>query len=566
MAEPTPETPNFGFTRVNRGEGLQKNGYAPLDLDRLTLDYLLKAMVDHEHSAEGRLADPTNAPTAAAQTILGTLPAGQTFYYKISYLDEHGLETAASPETSATTAAPIAAPNAPSAFVETSGGTLPIGTYSYAITYVDANGNETLASGATLIQVTSGSTNRVRLELPALVAGALSYKIYRAKPGQSRVYFLDTTNTSPYYDDGSVSEQVTITAPRFNTTNSTNSVDVTVPGGTLGADVFGWNIYRSSRPGEYGGNSLVKSVVETTTATSGVLLTTWTDDGSTLRKGFPRKVSSTLGGGKIVSLNQVAGSLPLSTMPRGSRTWSSFLPGVLADSTVYNKTYLNTDVNPTAITAHFLTPPTGADGSNKIQITVTDAAATPGVVLLEVDDNGAYHSRTWPLVASAQYEAENGTRSNEGTIPIIADSTASNQQSVELNGQNEYIEIDLGVMDSGTYTAYTSIRASTGSATPANDIKFDVLDGLDSVIQTVSETAVDGPYTEYVAPSWTADGDTQYKLRVTKAQATAGTMLVDTFRWEADVVTLSQGDVELSVVVVGSPSTNGSDVNVTLWF
>lgn len=304
----TPDTVNFGLTRIGPGEGLQKDGHKALDADRVTLDALLKANQQHTHDGEERLADPVGAPTAVASPTDGTLPGNVTYYYSISYLDEWGLETAASPEVQVTTQSMVNAPAAPTLAHVPTGGTLGVGTYQYLITFADLQGGETTPSLKSSILLTSDvcvGTSQITLNMPAPPLETPCINIYRQKPGQSQFYFLEKITNSAYTDDGSVAEDITLTPPVANTTSSTSSITITAPEVPIPAGVTAWRIYRTTISGNYPASALVHAVVETTDETGTEIVTTWVDTGTTLLPGRPKIYSSTIAGGPNIAATAV---------------------------------------------------------------------------------------------------------------------------------------------------------------------------------------------------------------------------------------------------------------------
>ena len=78
------------------------------------LDSLLGAMEDHDHSGGERLLDPADAPTMDLREIGGSLPAGRTYHYAVTFVDRFGLETVPSDEVDVVTPAPVQPPISPS--------------------------------------------------------------------------------------------------------------------------------------------------------------------------------------------------------------------------------------------------------------------------------------------------------------------------------------------------------------------------------------------------------------------------------------------------------------------
>ena len=150
----------------------QRFGFDPAntDFDWRTVDEILAALETHDHSGGTTpvaLADPTAAPTAAAAGTGGTLANGQTLYYQVSYIDQFGLETAASAELAVPLAATASSTDPPNPTGDTvTGATLPAGTYYYALTVITSAGESALGPPA-IISVVPGQ-NLVHVGLPAL--------------------------------------------------------------------------------------------------------------------------------------------------------------------------------------------------------------------------------------------------------------------------------------------------------------------------------------------------------------------------------------------------------------
>jgi hypothetical protein len=556
----TPDTDHFGLTRVGEGEQLSKNGFAALDLDRVTVDDMLYALSLHTHSAEPRLASPAGAPALIGRPTGGTLPPNVTLYYRISYLDKWGLETAGSSEASITTSGAINSPSAIAGTIETSGGTLTSGLYAYVATFATPSGGETVPGPRTEVRIESGSTNRTRLVLPDLAPGSAFVRIYRSRPGQTQYYFLFETDANNFYDDGSLTEDTTVTIPGFNSTNSANSVEVTVPGGLLPPGVFGWKLYRSVTPSTYAGFNLVHVVVEGTTETSNDIRTSWQDTGEALQRGEPRQVSSTMSGGATVELAQLGGKFPLSATPRGSRSWDPFVPGPVTMEREYARFYSSIPISPTQVSAFFLAAPNTTPTGSQVAFRVVDSLGK--FVAMSTDgSNGNFYTARYPLTDVGVHEAEKGTRSATGVVPIVTDLKANNGQSVEVNDINEYVEVALGILDPGRYRAFAKVRNTTpGTTPPINDINIAVLNA------TTSAIIAERNYTLALLPSgdYVEIGDLPFrppvgvpvKIRLSKNSADAATYLVDQFRYAAELQSLAAGFLSLVAGVGDIPDTD----------
>lgn len=563
MAE-TPDTDHFGLTRVGEGEQLSKNGFAALDLDRVTLDDLLHALSQHTHSAEPRLANPAGAPSLIGRPTGGTLPPNTTLYYRIAYIDKWGLETAGSSEASITTSGALPSPSAISATLETSGGTLGTGLYAYVATFATASGGETVPGPRTEARIETGATNRLRIVLPDRPPGAATVRIYRSRPGQTQYYFLFETDAMTFYDDGSITEDSTVTIPGFNSTNSANSVEVIVPGGALPPGVHGWKLYRSVTPGTYSGFNLVHVVVEGTTETSNDIRTSWMDVGAALQRGEPRQISATISGGAAVNLSQVGGRFPLEAAPRGVRSWDPFIPGAVTMERVYARFRSPVDISPTAISAYFLAAPNTSPTGSQVALRVHDS--TGKFVSLSTDGtNGNYYVARFPITNAGTFEAEKGNRSATGVVPIVTDLGASNGQAVELNDINEFVEVDLGTLDPGRYRGFVRIRNTVGGTAPLDDVTITLLNSTTSAVvaektYTVTRLADDTfieigglifrPPLNGATPAEIGP----IKMRVSKSTANPATYLVDTLRYEAELQSLKAGDITLVATVGDLPN------------
>jgi hypothetical protein len=471
-----PETTHFGFTRIGAGDPRSKNGWSADDLDKIKLDNLIFAALTHTHNGAPALGDPTDPPTFAVVPTGGHLPAATTFYYRCSFVDEHGLETAAGPEGSVTTPNPVAPPTAPAATPLATSGTITPGIYAYLISYTDAYGGETTPSPINNVQVTSGTTNQIRLDLPTMPTGITGYNIYRSRPGQSAFYYVASTTSAQWYDTGIVEDQ-TITAPTVNSTNAANSIQVTIPLGFIPLGCTSWKIYRATTSGGYDGNSLVHDVTEGATDTSVIPVATWTDTGDVLLAGFPQNMSSTVPSGAVIDLSNVQGSLGLSVLPRGAQCLTAFQPGVPTNGQVVTITDTPNGMKPVRLTAYFKTPPT--DTGVTVRFRVQDSAAAYTELACsptthQSGDPAGYFHASYPMLAAERFEAESGTLSSSFVI-IAPDITASSGQAVNVSTQNGYVQVDLGVLDAGSYHAFITERVTTYAASSTNDLKIEVI-------------------------------------------------------------------------------------------
>lgn len=294
-------TQRFGFTTFSApGEGsLSDDGYKFTGRDRRVLDRILASLEQHNHSGGERLEMPAQGPTLELFETGGDLRAGQTLHYRVSYVDRHGLETAASDEVAVATPDPVAIPDAPMLEAQ-DGGELEEDLYSYALTAVDDDGNETPLGPSNLITITDRNTVKVTLSDPP--AGAAELHVWREMSGDAgptRIASMDP-DVGEYVDDGTVDSDPCPCdplklPPEENETNANNSVLVSIPETEveLPTLVKRWRIYRSTTSGVYPADSLVEEVVETVDETSDQLVSEFLDTG-TISPGQPLGRSQTL--------------------------------------------------------------------------------------------------------------------------------------------------------------------------------------------------------------------------------------------------------------------------------
>jgi hypothetical protein len=555
MSETFPETPNFGLTRVGEGESLSKNSYTALDGDRLTLDDLISALAQHNHSGTARLGNPATGPTLTAEDTGGQLPGGVTYYYSYSYLDTWGLESAVSPEVEVTTADFIEVPGPASLIPVTTGGTLPVGTYAYVYTIYVADGSETTPSDITSATFVSGTTNMVTLVFPELPAGSTGVKIYRSRPGQSEYYLIGTSAAGADFDDTDLVEDYAYIPPAFNSTNAVNQVIVTLPGEVVPDGVAAWRIYRTTTPGEYESNSLVHEVVETVDEEASALRFEWIDDGDQLLMGTPKVISSTIGNGRIIDLDAVTGSFPLSSMPRGGNVITAYIEGY--------STYLPSAIRPLAVTAFYETAPT-----DPLTIDLTSA---DGTVTLDVADNAQYSELILPSILDATIPANTAVPSV--TTAYFSDSFANAGVAAEFDEDTDSIAWDLwDYLSTGNYSFSIYYKKLVAGAS-TNDITVrlrEVTNG-NAVVASSSFTpsGTVGTYTtvSYTAGNTSRDYDTVGKWRLEIAKAVNS---VNSWAVSHAVATATAGSAPtlsgyLSITPNGAGNM-GARCNVSMWF
>lgn len=598
MTSNYPETTNFGLVRFGEGESIAKQNYGVSDGNVVAIDRILKMLADHDHTGGARLADPALAPELTASTSGGTLPAGQTYYYQVSFVDAYGLETAASPEVSITTPPPLGVPTAPALSVQATGGTLGAGIYRYVLAARTPGGGVTTTSTTAEVAIDTGTTNRILISLPEMPAGAEALLIYRSRPGQTEYYFWrESLDAADLYDDGSVAEDPTILAPAYNTSSGTNSITVSLPGGTVPTGVQMWRIYRASSPGIYNGLNLVHQVSEGLTESDTTPRPDWIDDGSPLFRGQPRRTSATVapppavggsalpaGGsaGQVLSkidavdyntewVDAAAGAGGGGTSVAPIETQSTWAPGPLVIGKVYDRVYASGWVLAARMAAYFQDPPTLDPNGAQVGFALS-SPDYPGEFQVGGGAPGIFKQFWTPSssgIAGETYAAE----AMPGLDPsrIITDPEAEpSLKAVRLGAQTEYVEMNLGGLPKDEYTCDIYVKTEGAAIPAAGDLQIRLHNqttNTDLLTQTITPMSYSeagdwyGIYTlRFTAPGpqYPANYDPmELRVRVTKMLADSTTYLVDEAfvrPAQGTIIGYADNPIQLRAVLTDSPN------------
>lgn len=312
-------TNHYRLEKLQAGESFSANSYQFTTSDRDTIDTILSIGAEgHHHTGISALATTVSSPPTLVLGSAGSLPAGVNAYYKVSLVDPNGLETAASPEAFIAMPPAVVSPGAATVAPGGGFGTLTHGLYYYALSaYTTISTSETLVGPLAFINL--ATSNDIQLTFPSLPAGADGFNIYRQSPGETTQFFLasvDMTVMSPptgYYDNGGSSENCDRRIPTINNTESSNSVEVTLPV-ALPALGWTWKIYRTLASNNYS-NSLLHNVIETTVEFGTIVVTSYIDIGLSTTSGQPSNVSRIIGSpSKVDLVDEVQGKLPLGSV------------------------------------------------------------------------------------------------------------------------------------------------------------------------------------------------------------------------------------------------------------
>jgi hypothetical protein len=539
------KTQFFGLNKFGAEGRLSDEGYKFSQRDRELMDSLFYTLMNHDHRAVASttLTGPPSGiflTTTLIQTS-GALLAGRNFYYKFSYVDANGNETNASSAVLATTPDVLTPPESQTLETATTGGTLAAGTYKYALAFYQDAGGITTAPNLSSITVPTGtSTNTITVPLPTVPDDGDGWKIYRKAPGELEYFLLKTVADGPtqYVDDGTDSPDCTKKRQTANTTNSTNSIQLDLPPSELPLDqqVVAWRIYRTSTAGSYAANSLVASVVETTTEGGADLVTTYTDTGGPLSLGLPLQQSSvprpppTLDAGDI--FDATGDPLPAALAPRGGRAFNLLLPGTLAVKD-YHQFQPPHDMYSERIDGFYLTAPTGLTASTDyVTVRFSDNATQNEIQSLyndAVEENEV--QQLYNDASAGTFTLGDGT---DTTASIAFDASAA---TIETRLQTDITAyVDVVVTGTGTINdPWIVTFVNPGSQNISQMIVTDSLTGGSSTITTSVEGSDGGTFT-------LSDGtDTTSAIAYDAAAATVETRLQTDITSITDVTVTGTG-------------------------
>lgn len=444
-------TNHLGLNKFGPSGSLGDDGYKFSLKDRELIDSLLYTLLNHDHRQvyTAALAAPAidTPPSLSVSSTGGVLPAGRNFYYKFSYLDADGNETAASTAGYVNTPPAISAPTGQTLSTATTGGSLTAGTYRYAMSFYQSGGETTAPNISTITVPTGTSTNTVTIPLQTKPSDATGWKIYRKEPGDLEFYLLATvTAGTQYVDDGSVTPDCTKKRPTVNTTNGTNKITVSIPAGELPLDarVTAWRVYRTQTAGAYSYNSLVATVTDTTTEGGTDLVTTYNDVGGALNAGIPLRQSATpppvpqLDAGDIFTA--ASGRLPSALAPLGVRQFYTFLPDTLSAKT-YNQVYIPHDMLVERLDGYY----TGANPTGLVQ-----GVAAQGTLTMDTNPS----NNDTMTVDTKTYTFQTTLTDVDGNVKIgatLADTQANIVAAFDLTGV-------AGTDYAASMTAHTSVN------------------------------------------------------------------------------------------------------------
>jgi hypothetical protein len=147
----------------------------------------------------------------------------------------------------------------------------------------------------------------------------------------------------------------------------------------------------------------------------------------------------------------------------------------------------------------------------------------------------------------------------------VSDALATNDVAMELTAQTDTQYWDFGTgLDAGNYRAIFYVALESGA-----EATLRVVDQFGGDTTIASMVVSDGSsYLPVKVLNFTDTGGTEdWRFEVEKTDAGAGTVRVDKFEYELRNPLLHAGStVTVEALVTGSPTTNGDDAQVTIWY
>ena len=180
---------------------------------------------------------------------------------------------------------------------------------------------------------------------------------------------------------------------------------------------------------------------------------------------------------------------------------------------------------------------------------------------LDMDATASYFS--W-ISATTDFGEEEGEDA-AGDGATVSDALATNDVAAELTDQYDEQYWDFGTgLDAGDYVAKFYVAVESGATYEARVVdQF----GGDTTISSTSVSDA-SQYLPYHTLLFTDAGSTEdWKFEVEKTDSGTGVVRVDKFEYELVNPLLHEGSTAtVEVLVTGTPTTNGDDAQVTVWY
>jgi hypothetical protein len=180
---------------------------------------------------------------------------------------------------------------------------------------------------------------------------------------------------------------------------------------------------------------------------------------------------------------------------------------------------------------------------------------------LDVTTDVQNHSWVSSTTDAGEQEAEESPATG-GTL--VSDQFATNDAAMELDTQNEDNEWEVGILEAGDYIA--KFFVSLG-ATATADLTVVDNQATPVTLETRTINAARSQYEPAYEVAFSSTGTETILLRVEKTDAGSDVVRADKYEYEVDLPTFYGGQTFTGeIVITGTPTDAGGDVNVTIWY
>ena len=197
--------------------------------------------------------------------------------------------------------------------------------------------------------------------------------------------------------------------------------------------------------------------------------------------------------------------------------------------------------------------------------TITTVTEGRGNTVVDLDVKTTSQYQYWQS-STTDYQLQEAEEAPATGGTVVSDTLALNDQAAELAAQNDVNSWNAGVLQAGDYRFRFWVADPDGTATALLEV-VDVAPATPVVLASQSVSPQRSVYTPFYELKASLSGAEDITLRVTKTDSGTGRVRVDRYEYEVDLPTLYKGQMmTIEVLVNGTPTTNGSDVQLTIWY
>ena len=207
----------------------------------------------------------------------------------------------------------------------------------------------------------------------------------------------------------------------------------------------------------------------------------------------------------------------------------------------------------------------GTNLSEGASVFVSTTTEGRGNTILDVDCQTASQYFFWQSSTTdfGEQEAEEAPATGGS---VVSDTLATNDSAVELDAQNEENYWNIGTLDPGDYVARFYVSDFDKTSSFDCEVVDDHL-GTPTTMASISRTPARSVYTPAYEVKFTSTGSEDIFFVVTKTDTGTDRVRVDKYEYEVELPTLYAGqNVTVEVAITGTPTTNGDNVQVNVWY